>query len=398
MISVGAPQLVFVIGMDREKVAAGLAVKNEKLLHYLAHRPAKPAAGDGAQGAKPAAAATQPSPKSAPDAAFGLEYGYNFIEKFIQIPFRVPQPAPMGVRTLLDFIDPLVEVAGDGGVKARPAPARAPRGQANDAEVSRLVREHVVVMEQGSNGGGPGSARPGGEPAPVAPGADRGEKDAAEILRKAGGDIELIDVDEQKQAAQGPPEEEREGLFLGEKGDSLTVRNIVLMAAPALDYNPRRIKQFVNLFRLEAYIAHETGLFRKARAGSPRGPLTLEQLGKFVAIGLRWPRLLADFEEERTLPAELQRLAADGEAQSPSQAANNWRQRPELMTLLRFGCEGERDPFDPNRPADPRRYSLAALDVDSLLQVSPPTRRDRPAGALAEALEAAGASVKATRG
>ncbi|MET0626006.1 MAG: P-loop NTPase fold protein, partial [Pyrinomonadaceae bacterium] len=111
MISGGAPQLIFVIGMDREKVAAGLAVKNEKLLPYLAQKAARTAA----------PAETRP----AQSVAFGLEYGYNFIEKFIQIPFRVPQPAQMGVRQLLDFISPLVEDAADGGDKSQP-PAVTP--------------------------------------------------------------------------------------------------------------------------------------------------------------------------------------------------------------------------------------------------------------------------------
>jgi|GEM_PF-1560478 len=371
MISVGAPQLVFVIGMDREKVAAGLAVKNEKLLPYLAHRPTKPADGGGAQGAGPAAA-----PKSGPDTAFGLEYGYNFIEKFIQIPFRVPQPAPMGVRALLDFIDPLVEVAGDGVAGARPTRAQAPQRRADEEEVARLVREHLVAVEE-PTGDAPAAPRSNGGRAPAWAGPTQDGRDDFNILREAGARIEFVDADE-----KGPGEddaEERAGLLLLEKGDSLTVRNIVLMAAPALDYNPRRIKQFINLFRLQAYIAHETGLFRTPPTDSPYGQLTLEQLGKFVAIGLRWPRLLADFDEERTLPAELQRLAADREAESGSQAANNWRLRPELMTLLRFGSEGGSDPFDRRRPADPRRYSLAALDVDSLLQVTPPVRRDRPA-------------------
>ena len=50
----------------------------------------------------------------------------------------------------------------------------------------------------------------------------------------------------------------------------MTVRNIVQMVAPTLEYNPRRVKQFINMFRLKALIAAETGLFdapRKAVKG-----------------------------------------------------------------------------------------------------------------------------------
>jgi hypothetical protein len=158
MISGGASQLVFIIGMAREKVAAGLAVKNEKLLPYLAYRPPA-AAAPTKEGADPAA---KPAPQPSDSVAFGLEYGYNFIEKFIQIPFSVPQPAQMGVRTLLDFIDPLVEGAGERGGKA----------QAQADAVSKLVEEGVLVIEpsdDGANGDTPGTkavAQGGEDPAP----------------------------------------------------------------------------------------------------------------------------------------------------------------------------------------------------------------------------------------
>ena len=52
------------------------------------------------------------------------------------------------------------------------------------------------------------------------------------------------------------------------------------MVAPALESNPRRLKQFVNLFRLRAYIAGEIGAFDEVGGRT----LTLPQLGKFVAI------------------------------------------------------------------------------------------------------------------
>ena len=64
-------RLFFILGMDREKVAAGLAVKFEKLLPYLK----KDADGKGL--------AKQES---------GLHFGYDFIEKFVQLSFRLPVP------------------------------------------------------------------------------------------------------------------------------------------------------------------------------------------------------------------------------------------------------------------------------------------------------------------
>ena len=163
--------------------------------------------------------------------------------------------------------------------------------------------------------------------------------------------------------------------MLLERGDSVTVRNIVLMVAPALDYNPRRIKQFINLFRLKAYIAFETGLFRRPRAGSPFEALTFQQLGKFVAISLRWPRLLADLDEDYGLLQRLQQIANGEPPSAGDQAVDHWRQRDELMNLLKFGCGSVEDLFDQHRLSDRGRYSLAALDVSKLLQVSPRVNR-----------------------
>ncbi|WP_243683838.1 P-loop NTPase fold protein [Methanosarcina barkeri] len=58
--------IYFSIGMDRKVISAGLAAKNEQIFKYLKM--------DG------------------PNHGYGLEYGYNFIEKFIQLPFKVPSP------------------------------------------------------------------------------------------------------------------------------------------------------------------------------------------------------------------------------------------------------------------------------------------------------------------
>ena len=76
--------LVFIMGMDREKIAAGLAVKFEKLLPYLA-----PALN-----------------KSENGSVLGLEYGYGFIEKFIQLPFIIPQA---GSEQLDPFLKKLLD-------------------------------------------------------------------------------------------------------------------------------------------------------------------------------------------------------------------------------------------------------------------------------------------------
>jgi hypothetical protein len=65
-----SPRLIFIIGMDREKVAAGVAAKYKELLPFL-----NPDNG------------VLNTPDSLRQAR---NFGYSFLEKFIQLSFQVP--------------------------------------------------------------------------------------------------------------------------------------------------------------------------------------------------------------------------------------------------------------------------------------------------------------------
>jgi hypothetical protein len=230
---------------------------------------------------------------NAPDGVAGAEFGYAFLEKFIQIPFLIPRPTEIDVNRLLDSFTA----------------------------------------------------------APQLP------------------SVPIIDIDP--------------GIRVQVSADSDTVRNVVTMVAPALDHNPRRVKQFLNLFRLRALLASQTGLF-----GEPRDPkqfdrLTLEQLGKLVAITLRWPRLLWDLEERMpTLLSELQlevwgrnwlpppddpRDAPPGISEAEGRIVRFWCQNNDLRRLIAFP-EGTGDPWI---RLDGMKYGLHRVDVDRFLQVAP---------------------------
>jgi hypothetical protein len=271
-----SPQLIFIIGMDREKIAAGLAVKYEKLLPYLS----------------PSASASSSPAQPSFDAICGLEYGYTFIEKFIQLPFRVPQPSPANVQRFLTSLN-------------------------DEAQID--YNKEIPLSAQ----------RP-----------------------------DLVDIVSDK--------------------DSPTVNNIVLTVAPALDYNPRRIKQFINTFRLQTHIASRTGLFAEPDPESKYAPLTLERLGKFVAIMLRWPLLAADLDRDHTLLSDLQEVAW----KLQSEADSRWASKKKLIRLLREGFEvdsdGEVKPVSLGKDDERRlRYALTDMDIDKLLQVSPLTKPKR---------------------
>jgi len=70
------PSVVFILGMDREKVAASLAVKYENILNYLPSETTE----------------IDPDILARRSANKGLAYGYTFIEKFVQLPSFFSSP------------------------------------------------------------------------------------------------------------------------------------------------------------------------------------------------------------------------------------------------------------------------------------------------------------------
>jgi hypothetical protein len=158
--------------------------------------------------------------------------------------------------------------------------------------------------------------------------------------------------------------------FLKFDGDDPTFRAIVLMVSKAFDFNPRRAKQFVNIFRLRAATAKLTGLYEQKDGKR----ITFEQLGKFVGMGLGWPLLIRDIERKPALLEELVDVA-EGRTEeetkekdnSPKNSVNfkKWANEDKLIELLKAGCENQKD------LEKCRRFSLKGLSVNKLLQVAP---------------------------
>jgi hypothetical protein len=218
------PHLVFVLGLDRRKVAAGIAVKNKELLPYLYAK-------NGDEKLSPAE---------------GLKYGTEFIEKFIQLPFRVPEP------TATEFRAWIRQLAGEPAGSKRPEGATEPGGldsTATKKNTSTLTAQSSAAFSH------------------------RAQSDAVAELRKR------------------------------VESDLTVTEPAVLMVAPTLGNNPRRLKQFVNLFRLQYYLCEELRLLD----GSER--LSAEKIAKFVAIALKWPELLAELPKNPDLLWRLQKIA-----------------------------------------------------------------------------------------
>ncbi|MBA7710582.1 hypothetical protein ES703_119525 [subsurface metagenome] len=280
------PKLVFIMGMDREKVAAGLVVKHEKLLPYLSSQ-VEVGSGSGRNDTR----------------MRGIRYGYSFIEKFIQIPFILPIPSSYDIENML------LEIAGE---KERPT-------------------EPVKKIEK------PPVEEP--EPKPDVPSKETKEADRAK--RK----------------------EIRKEVMLKFEGDDKNFRSVVLMVSEAFGNNPRRVKQFVSLFRLRIRTAASTGLIKPEER-----QLTFVQLGKFVGIGLGWPLFIRDLERNPRLLDKLVDVAED-ENETKDEKIKEWARDEKLIGLIKSGC------FDENKEKKPggeyERFSMRGLDVDKLMKVAP---------------------------
>ena len=297
----GNNNIVFILGLDREKVAASIAVKFEDVFPYI-QRLGAAGAGDDDNRRRHA----------------GIEFGYEYIEKFTQLPFQVPRPEP---DKLDDFLDELAH-----GRPGLVEPVAKRRSFIEDVQTlwRQILKYLFAIQDPTTNGKKPPDA-------------------ASEVADESWNRFRLDVGDE-----------------------SPAVREIVKMAAPALGYNPRRLVQFINIFRLRAYTAYRTRLFNPV---DPQArPLYLEQLGKFVALTLRWPILLSKMAAD---PQFLHRISvyaeavATGDPEGLKNKPTSWGDCTPLLRLLAHNAD---------KPGDSemhRRNSMQDLDVELLLRVSP---------------------------
>lgn len=298
------PRLVFVIGMDREKIAAGLAVKHEKILPYL---------GAGASDLEGAEF----------DRRRGLDYGYSYLEKFIQVPFRIPFPSIGELERLSAAHSTLGDEPFWWEISESPWWLS---GEGGKYKPSHPTKGGDLYYEE--------PARSSESRGPVV-----GDEAAAESIK--------VKV--------------KVSLRLG----SELMQKIIPMVSPVLASNPRRLKQFTNIFRLRAYIANEVGLIGRSEDKDAQA-LTLEQLAKFVVIGICWPGLLDELINQGDLLARLEQAALGKlNLEEISKSEGRWLSNRKLRSLLRYGL------VEGIRSESVEGYSLSQLDTESLLTVLP---------------------------
>jgi hypothetical protein len=272
--------LVFVLAMDRAKVAASIAVKQEKALPYLIRND------------------SQSDTDKRLFSRSALEFGYNFIEKFIQLPFQLPIP--------------------------------------NGVDIDKFIETLC------------------------------GKETAKRVASRRGMLIEPLEVSDDVSIKV-----KRENVEEAARVDSPILHALLRASAPLFQSNPRRMKQFINQFRLRAYIV--APLVNQ----NPHGNLTLAHVGKLIAITMHWPTILGDIQREPKLLAELQAVAHGKAAVgmnlgaagvSISRIAIGWAEDKELIDYLGLGI------YVPSRAnAEPTEIhsDFSNTDILSILRFAP---------------------------
>ena len=199
-----ADSCIFIIGMDARSVAASVQGKYKQLQDVFS---------DDESGTR-------------------IALGYQFLEKIIQIPFRLPKASR-------DMLAKLVE----GNLN--PQSVDATKQDTAVAETERLI---VEVEREGKN-----------------------LQEAAESIQRSRPEIPAAAVAEAKR-----------NIYARTFDDDEEVRRAIYDAVPFLGQNARKIKRFINLFRLNILIANRRGLLEQ-------GTIRAALLAKWLTIVVRWP-------------------------------------------------------------------------------------------------------------
>jgi hypothetical protein len=221
---------VFVIGMDTRSVARSIQSKYQSLEEVYVTDPG------------------------------GLTLGERFLEKILQINFKIPPTQKHQLERLIEKH------------LAQPKEGLAPAAQLTRAEERKKLAEKLIQAEQ----------RGGQE-------LTQATEIAANKITSSGG----VSEDEILQASKELSERAFE--------DDERVQQAIGETAPYLGLNPRKIKKFINNFRLHALIAQKRGLLR------PDGA-SVGLLAKAVVISMRWPEFASSISNDSRICQKLKNL------------------------------------------------------------------------------------------
>lgn len=296
--------LVTFVGMDREKVAACLASKHKDLLPYLS-------------------SLEETSGGDTSLAVRSLRFGYRYLEKFVHLGVSMPRP---GGKQLTRFLDSICPASED-------------------------EREAVPT---------------GSEPIPDRRMASRSREE------ETGFDIDSSEVSDgplgihddliiKSYDSDGVEIDRREGRGEIERRETTLVRSIAELAVPILGHNPRRVKQFVNLYRLRIRLAVELGLYLPRGRKSDGGGLSLEQIGKLIAVEMSAPAFFSELRDDPRLFIEDREAHEAGAAPlySPRKQLGD---KPRLLAFLHYAPDGLDD-------AETARWRFEGISLEGYFQI-----------------------------
>lgn len=311
-----AGRLIFILGMDREKVAAGITQKYKDLLPFLPEYAASLTPGQ------------QTGTGSSP-----LSFGYSYLEKFIQLSFTLPVIAD---KAALDkFLDAMIPNA--------PPPTWV--GQMNyywGPKLAALRGRLPVSHAEPSNHAGP-------------------------------------QAEEQRQTGNTPTTTSDQESIKSEKRirtirmqiaqDSEGVRSIVSMVSIMFENNPRRLKQFLSTFRLALALSSDQGILE---LDPEQSGVTPQQLGKFVALTMRFPDLRVSLAENPDLLGGLEKTARTWPSEAtPDQQYWRWMHKKAIRGVLLYGVRETSSESENEASQVTNPFSLIGLDVSRLMTLLP---------------------------
>lgn len=225
-------KIYFILAMDRKVISAGLAAKNESILKYLDENE--------------------------------LQYGYEFIEKFIQLPFKVPNPKSSDFLKFLTSADEIETSLSPSGSMDK-------LNISEDFILDEFPEEKVKSLQNES----------------------KGQETESDDFTNVENELDKQEIQNNKDCVE----------------DFETSKMILEMVAPALDNNPRRIKQFINQFHFQLTIGKRIGLFSYNEGKVPEMTWNCKKLAKFVAISIKWNSIIYALNSNRALFAQLQEYA-----------------------------------------------------------------------------------------
>ncbi|HII07612.1 MAG TPA: hypothetical protein HA349_09960 [Methanotrichaceae archaeon] len=184
----------------------------------------------------------------------GLTLGQRFLEKIIQINFHIPKPDPTAVKAFID------------------ATLNSTEEQPKEETSNRKIREATQQMKAKLKDG-------------------KLLDDAAIEIQTSRSDLSEEEFIEAKKEA-----------FAESFDESNEVGKAAHDAIKYLEPNPRKIKRFINTFRLQALIANRRGLLEY-------DTIRLDLLAKWIVITMRWPQMIEIIESDRNSANYLDRDA-----------------------------------------------------------------------------------------